>query len=295
MTAVDDLEQLYARRLVSWCQTPETRLPDAAAAAGFIERVGLATLFPASPEIPNLFHAHTGDPAAQTESKWDSPAGHVYGWRWALGRPGAGFYTAIVRGRPTWVAWDLLPAVLRLRGTLRPPDELYAAGELSASAYRIVQVLTDCGGVLSTSDLRALAGFPTGKAERAAYLKAIAELDARLLLAKVFADDDEDMRHALVGVRYPQHTAAAAHLSYAAALEQLLITYLAHAKYVLPATLARHLGLPATELRTALQVMADSHRVTPRAFPEYREIGYVWTDSGPPPGSSELGAPTRVE
>ena len=59
---------VHYRRLVNWGQTPETRLPDPDAAAAFVDRVGLATLFPASPEIPNLFHAHVGDPNATTES-----------------------------------------------------------------------------------------------------------------------------------------------------------------------------------------------------------------------------------
>ena len=61
--------------------------------------------------------------------------------------------------------------------------------------------------------MRALAGYPTGKAERAAFLRAVAELDDRLLLAKVFAAEDEDMRHALIHVRYPEHLARAAGLS----------------------------------------------------------------------------------
>src|SRR5437763_13478226 len=50
------------QRLHHWCQTPETRLPDDSMAPAFIERVGVATLYPASPEFPNLFSAYVGDP-----------------------------------------------------------------------------------------------------------------------------------------------------------------------------------------------------------------------------------------
>ncbi|HEX8918666.1 MAG TPA: hypothetical protein VF898_09190, partial [Chloroflexota bacterium] len=107
-------ENLLQQRLVSWCQTPDTKIADSAQAASLIERVGVATLYPVSSEIPNLFHAYTGDPAAVTDSAWDTPSGHVYAWRWELGQKEAGFYTSLVRGRPTWVSWALLPAVLRL-------------------------------------------------------------------------------------------------------------------------------------------------------------------------------------
>lgn len=88
--------------------------------------------------------------------------------------------------------------MLRVLGDLRPPQELYDAGEISADALRIAQALEESGGVLTTGELRARTDFPTGKPQRAAYLKAVQELDTRLLLAKVFSEDDLDMRHALV-------------------------------------------------------------------------------------------------
>ncbi|MDQ3700975.1 MAG: hypothetical protein M3442_08665, partial [Chloroflexota bacterium] len=256
----------HARRLERWCQSPTTRIPDASAAAEIVQRVGVATLFPVTPELPNLYHAHTGDPTAKPEAKWDSPAGNVYTWRWALGRPGVACYTALVLGRPTWVSWELLPAVLRLRDALRAPAELHAAGELSASAYRITQVLADCGGVLSTGDLRTLAGFPTGKAERAAYLKAVAELDRRLLLAKDFAAEDDDMRHALIHVRYPQHVAAAEELSPPAALDRFLMTYLPHAVYARSGTLAKGLTLLEADVQAGLQRLVAAGAAVHRSY-----------------------------
>src|SRR5438093_442945 len=82
----------------------------------------------------------------------------------------------------TVVSWTLLPAILRLRGELADPDDLYAAGELSAGAHRIVRALAAAGGALDTGSLRRAASFPTGKEQRAAYLRAVAELDNHLLL-----------------------------------------------------------------------------------------------------------------
>src|SRR4051794_15976161 len=265
-----------ARRREHWCQTPQTRIPDPDAAVRLIERVGIATLFPASSEVPNLFHAYVGDPSAQTSSQWDSPSGHVYGWRWALGRREAAFYSVLVRGRPAWISWALFPAMLRLCGELHTPDELYDAGQLSSAAYRIAQALDAAGGVLSTGDLRRQAGFPTGKPQRAAYLKAVDELDNRLLLAKVFSPDDEDMRHALVRVRYPQHVARAEQMARVDALDAFLTTYLPAAVYAVPSVLAKHLKLPEAELRAGLDRLADAGRVTTLTLPEQKGMCYLW-------------------
>jgi hypothetical protein len=273
-----DETSLQTRRREHWCQTPQTRIPDPDAAVRLIERVGIATLFPASPEVPNLFHAYVGDPGAQTSSQWDSPSGHVYGWRWALGRREAAFYSVLVRGRPTWISWALFPAMLRLCGELRTPDELYDAGELSGDAYRIAQALDAAGGVLSTGDLRRQAGFPTGKSQRAAYLKAVDELDNRLLLAKVFSADDDDMRHALVRARYPEHVAVAEKMPRVDALDAFLTTYLPAAVYAVPTVLAKHLKLPEAELRAGLDRLADAGRVATLALPEQKGMCYLWEE-----------------
>src|SRR5919198_5099540 len=267
---------LQARRREHWCQTPRTRIPDPDAAVRLIERVGIATLFPASPEVPNLFHAYVGDPGAQMSSQWDSPSGHVYGWRWALGRKEAAFYSALVRGRPTWISWEQFPAMLRLCGELRTPDELYDAGELSGDAYRLAQALDVAGGVLSTGDLRRQAGFPTGKSQRAAYLKAVDELDNRLLLAKVFSPDDDNMRHALVRVRYPEHVATAERMTRTDAMDAFLTPYLSAAIYAVPAVLAKHLKLPEAELRAGLDRLVGAGRATTLTLPQQKGMCYLW-------------------
>lgn len=267
----------HAERLANWHQTTATKIASSDDAADLIDRLGLVTLFPVSPEVPNLFHAFMGDSEAETDSNHDSPSGQVYSWRWALGRRDAGFYTAIVRNRPTWVSWELLPAVLRVRGELRQPEELFAAGELSADALRIARALRDADGVLSTGELRRAAGFPTGKAERAAYLKAVQELDSRLLLAKVFSRDDLDMRHAIVAVRFPEQTRAAGGLTFEAALDQLLLAYFPHAVYAIPPVLAKHLGVPVDALRRVLESLVARNLAASLALPGIKGGAYEWT------------------
>jgi hypothetical protein len=236
----------------------------------------MATLFPASPEIPNLYHAYMGDPEAATQSEWDSPSGKVYEWRWTLGRQEAAFYTAIVRKRPTWVSWALLPVVLRLRGELRTSDELYDAGVLSANAYKITKVLDEAGGTLSTGDLRREAGFPTGKEQRAAYLKAVDELDGRMLLAKVFSPGEMDMGHALVSIRYPEHVEAAERMTRQEALRRFLLTYLPQAVYIVPAVLARHLKLPESEVCAGVEELAQEGLISTVAVPGRNGPCHAW-------------------
>jgi hypothetical protein len=249
-------------------------------AARLIEQVGIATLYPVSPEIPNLFHAYLGEPETTTDSGHDTPSGEVYTWRWILGRQNVAFYSALVRGRPTWVSWALLPAVLRLWGEQRAPADLYAAGVLSSDAHRVARALEAAGGALSTVELRRQAGFPTGKPQRAAYLRAVQELDRRLLLAKVFAagDGEPDMHHALVRARYPEHVAAAERLTRDEALGTVLATYLASAVYALPGTLAKHLAVPERDLRAGLDCLVATDRATAHAGPPESTDRYLWRE-----------------
>jgi hypothetical protein len=270
-------EALVRQRLVNWRQTPDTRIAGDEEAPDLIDRLGIITLYPASPEIPNLYHAYMGDSNAKTEAKWDSPSGIVYSWRWTLGRREAGFYATLARKRPTFVSWRLLPAVLRLCADLRMPDELYDAGVISSAAYRITQALEAAGGALTTGELREAAGFPAGREQRAAYLKAVEELDTRLLLAKFFTPGDDDAHHALLYLRYREHVDAAERLTPEEALDQLLRVYLPNAVYAAPTILARHLQLEVAEFCAGLDRLVERGQVDKRALPGYKGECYVWT------------------
>ncbi len=278
--ALIEIDESFARcRLTGWHQTPANKLAGANDAPEFIEELGLVTLFPTSPEFPNLYHAFMGDPEAAVDSGHDSPSGHVYTWRWTLGGQEVAFYGTIVRNRPTWVRWSLLPAVLRLRGEMRSAGELYRSGELSNNALRIAEALEATDGALSTGELRQEAGFPTGKEQRAAYLKALDELDRRLMVAKVFSTDSTDMSHALVSARYPEARATAEKLTREAALDELLDAYLPPAVYVVPTTLAKHLGLPEPELRARLERLAAERQLIAATQPGTKGTCYVWGEA----------------
>ncbi|GLV60264.1 hypothetical protein KDH_70840 [Dictyobacter sp. S3.2.2.5] len=258
------VEATYARqRLRNWRQTPEDRLTGSEQAPDFIDRMGIVTLYPASLEFPNLFSAYMGDPAAKTDSAWDTPSGEIYTWRWTLGSQGVAYYSTLIRRRPTWISWSLFPAMLRLCGELRSPHELYHAGKLSAQAYHIVEALESVDEPLPTSELRERAGFPRGTATRNLYLKAVEELEAQMLLAKVFLGDDHTMYHTLVSQRYAGHVAAAERLTQQQALRAFLLTYLPHAVYADPIRLAKDLKQPQDQLKAALTEVQKEQRLSP--------------------------------
>lgn len=263
------------RRRLNWRQTPETGIADPDAAERFIAEAGIVSLYPASPEIPNLFHGHVGDPEAKTEASWDSPSGHVYQWRWKVGARAPGFYGLAVRKRPSWVSWALFPALLRLRDERRTPDELFDLGVLSPGAYRIVRALEEAGGMLSTAELRRAAGFPTGKEQRATYLRALAELDTRLLVGKLFAPGEDEMRHALVPVRFGAAVRAADALTMEAAADALLATYLPLSAFVAPAILAKHLTVDVEPLHAALERLRQTGRAVVGRVPGYTAECYL--------------------
>lgn len=270
------LADLHQQRLHNWRQTSAQHISNPEQAIDLIHALGLVTLYPASPEVPNLFSAFTGDPDAPIESSWDSPTGEVYGWRWTLGKQDAAFYTALVRKRPTWIAWEILPVLLCLCGEMRTPDELYDAGILSPDALRIATSLDEAGAPLSTGELRKVAGFPTGKPQRAAFLKAVEELDTRLLLAKVFASTDEQMSHALVAQRYPQPVAQAHALPRAAAIDMLLQAYFPHACYIRPLTFAKHLRLPAQEVAASVERLVQAGKLALLTESQEKDPTYWW-------------------
>ncbi|GCE31941.1 hypothetical protein KDA_74250 [Dictyobacter alpinus] len=248
------------QRLRNWRQTSEDRLPGSEHAPDFIERMGIVTLYPASPEFPNLFSAYVGDPTTKTDSGWDTPSGEIYTWRWTLGSQEVAFYSALIRRRLTWISWSLFPVMLRLCGELRSPHELYHSGKLSASAHRIIEVLEEVEEPLSTRELRERAGFPRGTASRHLYLKAVEELESQMLLAKVFPDDEHTMYHTLVSQRYAEHAAAAKRLTQQEALHTFLLCYLSHAVSIDPARLAKDLKLPPADLNAALTNLAVDQR-----------------------------------
>ncbi|MDR3691960.1 MAG: hypothetical protein P4L46_21450 [Fimbriimonas sp.] len=238
------------------------RVANPAEARRFIDRIGMVTHYGASTEVPNLYDAYMSEPNAKLDSSWDSPSGHVYTWRWDLGKASAAFYGALVAKKPTWIAWGVLPSVLGFAMERRHPEDLYRDGLMSNDAIRVVRAFEGTAGVLSTKELRNRAGFPTGKSERAAYLKAVEELDTRLMLAKIFDAESEgdDMRHALISVRYADRVSEAVRATPEEALETFLARYLQQVAFLAPKVLAKNLRLAPAVMEVAADRLIGSGR-----------------------------------
>ena len=264
---VVNIEEAKAQRLSNWRQDGKHNLPDSASAVSMIDTMGLVTLYGASPEFPSLLLAHVGSPNYVAEASWDSPAGFVYGWRWDLGKTSSAFYSSIVAKKPTWVSWQLLPTVLAALMVQTEPAELYESGQLSRDAWKIFQALDEFEVPLSTKELRARAGFPTGKENRAAYQKGVEELETQLLLAKVFSPDGEgdEMSHGLVAKLYPDAHRAAMSVGASDTVRRLLLNHVRHSSFVDSALFARHLRLPPAEVQQQVSSLIEERVLEPVA------------------------------
>jgi len=252
-------------------------VPDAAAAADLINCCGIATVYPTSTEVANLFHAHVGDPKAKTENKWDSPSGRVYSWRWEIGRKGSAFYGTVVRKRPTFVMWSLLPAILRLMGDLRTPDELFDFGIISNNAYKIARVLDGSREPLGTSDIRRQAGFPMGRDNSAAYHKGLAELENRLLVTSEFVaqEGEATKHHGLMFERRRADVDAASAMTIEQAVDTLLEGYIPSAAYIRPAVLAKDLRIEEPDISAGVERLVTSGKLEPATAPGLNGSCYV--------------------
>jgi hypothetical protein len=260
---VIDIEALRAERRRNWRQDGVRRVENPEQAAAFIQEVGIATLYAASPELPSLYQAHMGDPNPPSFQSWDSPSGYVYTWRWELGRPHAAFYGVVVAKKPTWVAFDRLPLVIGALMERRTPEALYQAGELSPDGLRIAQAFDESEGILSTKELRARAGFEKGKESRAAYLRALEEVDSRLWLAKRCGGEEggDEMSHALVRMHYPDAYEAGMKLNRAEALAGVLGEIIRHSAFLDPKPLRRHLRADAATFDAAFARLESEQTV----------------------------------
>lgn len=244
-----DLEE---RRRTRWRQRPELKVATPEDAVPFIDQMGICTLYPACSEVPNLMHAYVGDPDYKAEAKWDSPSGQIYPWRWILGARQAAYYGVLVGKKPTFVSWRLLPQVLGAFKERRHPEELFALGELSENAMRVARALEEAGRPLATDALRSAAGFPIGKENRNAYLKALEELELKVLVAKRFETEDA-MLHALVDLEYREAADQAHELDPEEALVAVL-TKIVHASgFVELKPLARGFRVAEVRMEQALK------------------------------------------
>lgn len=139
-----DAATIEARRDRTLWRLPGLRVAGRQRALRFLEQAGLASLFAHRQlNLPCLWVAVCGrrDPVFPHHSHHDPEVALAWNLKDALPAARRVFYGKLLRGRPTFVAWDLFPAVWRLFALPGDHRAALAAGRLSPAAARILDAL----------------------------------------------------------------------------------------------------------------------------------------------------------
>ena len=185
----------------------------------FIQAIGYCYAFTPGPgRLPSLFEVLD---TRSDDRRW------AWAWDWKESLPSEKrvFYGRILARKPTFVSLAFLPHFFALTGNVGEPDDyarLYEAGRLSALAKRVYEAVA-AGGPMTTRQIRA-AVEPDRRGSSARLLRALAELQHLLLLARIGEVGDHPGNYAFVwdllarwlpdvvgrAARIPHRTAAAA-------------------------------------------------------------------------------------
>ncbi|MCL4514868.1 MAG: winged helix DNA-binding domain-containing protein [Firmicutes bacterium] len=145
-------------------------------AARYVEERGFALLAPLKGvNLPNLSDADYREP-------WPGYTITDGAWRWKEILPGEKrcVYGKFLRGRGTFISWDLFPHFYALYGPADDPEEEYLAGRLGRKERLVLETVEEFGPI----DSRALwkkVGFQFG-GERAGFVHALDSLQTRFFL-----------------------------------------------------------------------------------------------------------------
>ncbi len=139
--SLEQLEQLRDRTLR---RLSHLRVHGPRRALRFINEVGLASLFATRGlHLPCLWQAVCGQrqPEFPRHSHYDPEVGLAWELKDQLPAEGKVFYGKLVRGKPTFVAWDVFPDIYRLLGPRQDYLRQYRDGLLSPAAKAILDAL----------------------------------------------------------------------------------------------------------------------------------------------------------
>jgi hypothetical protein len=138
------LERLEQLRDRTFRRLPSLRVQGTLRALRFINEVGLASLFATRGiNMPCLWQAVCGrrEPQFPHHSHYDPEVGLAWDLKDRLPTEGKVFYAKLIRGKPTFVAWDVFPDVYRLFGPRHNFLRQYRDGLLSPTAKAILDAL----------------------------------------------------------------------------------------------------------------------------------------------------------
>jgi hypothetical protein len=179
------LARLEAFRDQSFRRLKSRRIAGERAALAFINESGFCTAFTAGLGVPCLREAIAGErePALPEHIQHDYAIGKTWELKNRLPARRLVYYGKAIGGRPGFIALDLLPAFLRLRVAPGGYRRLYARGELSHCAHRVMEILSRRGPAI-TRALKLSSGFARPR-ERAEFDRAMKELQEKFLALKI--------------------------------------------------------------------------------------------------------------
>jgi hypothetical protein len=235
-----------------------------AAAAAFVDRVGLALIFPKEGvALPSLYEAVAGASPAQVAdeledgSPWHTPEMSMV-WRWKdeLGQAGLACAGKHVKGLPSLVSLRLLPSLYALTGRSGAADDFRDA-VLPPVEREVAEAVLDAAPADSRDIRRAV-----GRRDTATVNRAIDSLQRRLVITRAGTVERERgwpgstydvlaRRHPLGRLPPPDEAAA-----------QVAAAVLETAGELSAADLARALGTSRAESAAALDRLAAEGRAT---------------------------------
>jgi hypothetical protein len=248
---VEGLEAARARR---WWRTGR-RVGSLARAAAFVDDVGFALLFPKpGVELPSLWDAASDRPIRSLGEEWGPDAERVWGWKDELPRRGLAWYGRFLRGRPSFLAPDLLADLYPRSG--RPED--FEEDPLSPQAHRIARILLR-SGPQPTSALREALDVE-GRRGGERFSAALTELGRRLVVTHHGVEDEgagwPSAVLELTARAFPIPRRRDRERAVLRAADRFLDTML----LARPADLGRAFGWSAREARGALEALARAGR-----------------------------------
>ncbi len=167
----------------------------------FLNEVGMAFLFPqAGVTLPSLWGAINGKDRDIPSHHHDHALGLAWGWKDSLPARKAVWYGKLLKGKPTFVSLDLLPAFYALSSNFGGLDdylEQYADGRMSKEARTVYEVLLE-NGPSSTNVLRKATGMMGGGDPARRFERAIAELQSDLKIVKCGTAEDNRWKYCYV-------------------------------------------------------------------------------------------------
>jgi hypothetical protein len=212
---------------------PEWKVRTEEQARQFVDDVGICLLFSAQGvELPSLWTAINGGHRDIPGHHHDHALRLTWDWKDSLPARKAVWYGKLLRGKPMFVALDLLPAFYALSenyGELDDYRQQFADGRMSVEARDVYEVLL-AQGPLSTNALRKQTGlFGKGDVARR-FERAIAELQQDLKIVKCGTAEDNRWKYCyvydLLLRRHPEVATAARTISSREARQRILLRYL---------------------------------------------------------------------